>query len=167
MYWMALSKHEYQSYIDSLSHVERKKLEIENRTIDYVAPGEQQPEVDHKMEILNSRSGSSHDGFWRDANNGGHFSYLLSTDGKTDLSLMVRYWGAEWGGRKFSIYIDDDKLIEEDNTDRWNQSSFFDITYTIPGEMLAGKKNIRVKFEAVPNNTAGAVYYVRLLDRKN
>jgi uncharacterized protein len=166
MYWMALTKHEYQSYLDSLSHVERKKLEIENRTIDYVAPGEQQPEVDHKMEMLNSRSGSSHDGFWRDASNGGYFSYLLSTDGKTDLSLMVRYWGAEWGGRKFSIYIDNDKLIEEDNTERWNQSTFFDITYTIPGEMLAGKKNIRVKFEAAPNNTAGAVYHIRLLDRE-
>jgi DUF1680 family protein len=166
MYWMALSKHEYQSYLDSLSHIERKKLEIENRTIDYVAPGEQQPEVDHKMEILNSRSGSSHDEFWRDAGEGGYFSYLLSTGGKTDLSLMVRYWGAEWGSRKFSIYIDDNKLIEEDNTGRWNQSSFFDITYTIPGEMLVGKKNIRVKFEAVPRNTAGAVYHIRLLEKQ-
>jgi len=31
---------------------------------------------------------------------------------------MVRYWGAEWGSRKFEIYIDDELLITEDNTGR-------------------------------------------------
>lgn len=164
MYWMALSKSKYQSYLDSLSREENKKLAIQNRTIDYVAPGEQQPEVDHSMKHVNSRSGSSHDGFYRDAHEGGHFSYLLSTDGKTDLSLMIRYWGAEWGNRKFEIYIDDHKLVEEDNTGRWNQSRFFDVTYALPNEMIQGKKNIRVKFQALPQNTAGAIYYIRLLE---
>ncbi len=165
MYWMALSKNKYEAYLDSLSQVERKKLAIENRTIDYVAPGEQQPEVDHAMETQNSRSGSSHDGFWRDAAEEGHFSYLLSTEGKTDLRLMVRYWGAEWGGRKFAIYIDDELLVEEDNTGRWNQSRFFDITYAIPDKLISGKQHIRMKFKALPRNTAGAVYYIRLLER--
>ena len=51
---------------------------------------------------------------------------------KQDLSLLVRYWGAEWGNRKFDIYIDDEKLITEDNTGKWNQSKFQDIEYTIP-----------------------------------
>jgi uncharacterized protein len=166
MYWMALSRNKYQSYLDSLNQVEAKKLAIQNRTIDYVAPGEQQPEADHAMDLLNSRAGSLHDGFYRDASDGGHFSYLLSTEGKTDLSLMIRYWGAEWGNRKFAIYIDDHMLVEEDNTGRWNQSGFFDVTYPIPDEILRGKKNIRVKFKALPQNTAGAVYYIRLLDKE-
>ena len=78
---------------------------------------------------------------------------------------MVRYWGAEWGGRKFAIYIDDELLVEEDNTGRWNQSRFFDITYAIPDKLISGKQHIRVKFKALPRNTAGAVYYIRLLER--
>lgn len=163
MYWLALSKDEYKAYLDSLRQEETKKLAIQNRTIDYVAPGEQQPEVDHSMEHDKSRSGSAHDAFFREARDGGHFSYLLSTEGKTGLSLMVRYWGAEWGSRKFEIYVDDHKLVEEDNTGRWNQSKFFDITYPIPAEALNGKKSIRVKFQAAPGSTAGGVFYVRLL----
>ena len=33
----------------------------------------------------------------------------LATKGETDLTLLVRYWGYEWGNRKFDIYIDDEK----------------------------------------------------------
>ena len=75
---------------------------------------------------------------------------------------MVRYWGAEWGSRKFDIYIDDEKLVTEDNTGRWNQSQFQDIAYAIPDSMMKGKDHIRVKFQALPGNTAGPVYYIRL-----
>ena len=118
------------------------------------------------MEHSNSRAGSSHDGFWRDAGEGGHFSYKLATNGQTNLSLLVRYWGAEWGNRAFDIYIDEEKLIMENNTGRWNQSQFQDIEYAIPDAMLRGKTHIRVKFQALPQNTAGAVYYIRLLSGK-
>ena len=76
---------------------------------------------------------------------------------------MVRYWGAEWGNRKFDIYIDDQKLITEDNTGRWNLAAFKDVSYTIPESMVKGKSNIVVKFKALEGSTAGAVYYIRLL----
>ena len=102
--------------------------------------------------------------FWRDASNQGFFSYLMSTQGKTKLSLNVKYWGAEWGNRKFDIYIDDEKLLTVDNTQKWNQSNFQNEEYQIPEKMLTGKKAIRVKFQALPNNTAGAIYYIRLTE---
>ena len=166
MYWMALTNNQYSSYIDSIAVLEKEKLALQKRTIDFVAPGEQQPEADHDMQRTNSRSGNSFDEFWRDANNGGNFSYKLTTDGETDLSLIVRYWGAEWGSRKFDIYIDDEKLVTEDNTGKWNQSKFQNIEYKIPDAMIKDKNNVRVKFQALPGNTAGAVYYIRLV-RKN
>lgn len=166
MYWMALSETGYESYIDSLALSEKIKIDLQNRTVDYVAPGEQQPEADHFMEASGSTTGNNWDEFYRDARNKGFFSYQLSTGGQTALSLMVRYWGAEWGNRKFDIYIDDDKLIAEDNTGRWNQSRFFDVEYEIPESMLKGKDQIRVKFQAIPGNTAGGVYYVRLLKKE-
>ena len=76
---------------------------------------------------------------------------------------MVRYWGAEWGNRKFDLYIDDEKLFTEDNTGRWNRSTFIDVEYAIPDSMVKEKENIRVKFQSLPQHTAGGVYYVRLL----
>ncbi|MFN7117790.1 MAG: beta-L-arabinofuranosidase domain-containing protein [Saprospiraceae bacterium] len=163
MYWMALSSTDYQSYVDSIANLEKAKLLLQQRTVDFVATGEQQPEADHAMQNAQSRSGTFQDEFWRDASNGGYFSYQLASNGETDLTLRVRYWGAEWGSRKFDIYIDEAKLISEDNTGRWNQSKFHDIAYKIPNTMLQGKQHIRVKFQALPQNTAGAVYYIRLI----
>jgi uncharacterized protein len=166
IYWMALTSRQYKSYLDSLGTLEKEKLALQKRTIDFVAPGEQQPEVDHAMESDQSKAGSLHNEFWRDASNGGHFSYLLSTANEKDLSLMVRYWGAEWGNRDFEIYIDNEKLVKENNTGRWNQSKFIDVVYVIPDSMIQGKKHVRVKFQSLPQNTAGAVYYVRLLKKE-
>jgi hypothetical protein len=166
VYWMALSNTQYSSYLDSLANTEKEKIELEKRTIDFVAPGEQQPEVDHSMQQEKSRTGNRLDEFWRDANDGGYFSYRLSTKGETNLTVMVRYWGAEWGSRKFDIYVDDEKLMTEDNTGKWNQSRFFDVAYAIPDAMVTGKKDITIKFQALPKSTAGAVYYVRLVRDK-
>ena len=163
MYWLALTGSGYKTYLDSLADLEKEKLVLEKRTIDFVAPGEQQPETDHGMQKENSNTGNNLNHFWREAANGGYFSYDLVTGSKTNLSLFVRYWGAEWGNRKFDIFIDDEKLISEDNTNRWNQSMFKNIIYPIPDLMVEGKTHVRVKFQSLQGTTAGAVYFVRLI----
>ena len=163
MYWMALSNSGYRKYLDSIAILEKDLIALQKRTIDFVAPGEQQPEADHFMQKENSNAGNSMDAFWRDARGNGYFSYQLATGNEKKLSLLIRYWGAEWGNRKFEIYIDDKKLVTEDNTGKWNQSAFQDIEYSIPEEMINGKEKIRIKFQSLPGNTAGAVYYIRLL----
>jgi DUF1680 family protein len=165
MYWMALSNKQYHTYLDSITVLENQRLELQKRTIDFVAPGEQQPEADHSMQKQNSNTGNNQDEFWRDARNGGFFSYQLSTNNETGLSLIVRYWGAESGNRRFDIYIDDEKLVTEDNTGRWNRKNFQEVEYAIPDSMIKDKKQVRVKFQALSNNTAGAVYYIRLARR--
>jgi len=163
IYWMALSNGQYKSYLDSIAADEKEKIALDKRTIDFVTPGEQQPEVDHAMQHNQSHSGIANDKSFREAFNGGYFSYQLVTNGEKNLDLIVRYWGAEWGNRKFDIYFDDEKLILEDNTGRWNQSKFVDIIYHIPGSMLENKKSVRVKFQALDGNTAGGIYCVRLI----
>jgi len=167
MYWMALTSVQYRSFLDSIAADEKEKLALENRTIDFVAPGEQQPEADHRMQSSKSNSGNQLDEFWRDASNGGYFSYNLATKSETDLTLLVRYWGYEWGNRIFDIFIDNDKLISEDNTGRWYQSKFQDVVYNIPNSMVEGKDHIRLKFQAASGSKAGAVYTVRLLKQKD
>ena len=167
MYWMTLTNSQYKVYLDSLAAVEKEKLLLQQRTIDFVAPGEQQPEADHAMQRQNSNTGNNLDEFWRDARDGGYFSYNLATNKETGLSLAVRYWGNERGNRKFDIYIDDVKLATEDIIGKWNQQKFQYVEYSIPDSMVKGKENIRVKFHALPGNTAGAVYYIRLTRKKH
>jgi DUF1680 family protein len=166
MYWLALSNSGYKHYTDSLTKIESEKLALEKLTLDKVLPGEQQPEADHAMLSDKSNKGNNLNEFFREALDGGYFSYDLATKSETDLSLFVRYWGAEWGNRKFDIYIDDQKLITEDNTNKWNISMFRNIVYAIPNSMISGKTHVRVKFQSLQGTTAGAVYMVRLIRNK-
>jgi len=163
MYWLSLTNSGYKSYVDSIASVEKEKLALQKRTIDFVMPGEQQPEVDHAMQTEKSTKGNNLNEFSREARDGGFFSYDLATKSATNLSLFVRYWGAEWGTRKFDIYIDDQKLVTEDNTNRWNQSMFKNVVYAIPDAMIKGKSHLRVKFQSLQGTTAGAVYIIRLV----
>ena len=165
MYWLALSQDEYQQVLDSIAEIEKAELELQSRTIDEVAPGEQQPEVDHNLQSLNSYTGSHVNEFWRDARDGGFISYEFQTLGKSNLSLMVRYWGNETGSRTFDILIDDENLTTENITGKWNIAEFVNVEYPIPNSMIDSKDYITVKFQALDaTNTAGGLFYVRLLE---
>lgn len=166
IYWMALSGKQYAAYLDSLSADEKEKLELDNRTVSFVAPGEQQPEADHALQSDKSRKGTAHDQLYREAFDSGYFSYSLKTNKDTSLGLLVRYWAAEWGNRNFEIYIDEQKLITENNTNRWNQSKFLDIEYHVPADMLKNKDHIRIKFKALKDASTSPVYFIRLIREK-
>ncbi|MBS2096729.1 beta-L-arabinofuranosidase domain-containing protein [Carboxylicivirga linearis] len=168
MYWLTLTEDQYQDVLDSLAAAEQEALELQARTIDEVATGEQQPEVDHNMQTQNSYTGNYQNEFWRDARDGGFISYDLSTAGKSDLSLMVRYWGNESGSRSFNIYIDDELLITENVVGKWNVNEFVNQEYDIPNSMTSGKETITVKFQAInSSNVVGGLFYVRLLEPLN
>ncbi|MDD4970555.1 MAG: glycoside hydrolase family 127 protein [Paludibacter sp.] len=163
MYWLALNKTQYQTVVDSLANVQKAALELEARTIDKVAPGEQQPEVDHKLLSASSNTGNYQNEFWRDASSGGFVSYSMLTKKESDLSLMVRYWGNESGSRKFDILIDGAKLTTENIVGKWNKSTFMNVEYAIPNSMTAGKDTVTVRFQPVLGNVAGGLFYVRVL----
>jgi len=162
-YWMRLSPLQYVNYLDSVAKIETDKLNLDKRTVDFVAPGEQQPEVDHALRHENSRTGSNSDEFWRDAYNGGYFSYNMSTQSLSNLSLNVRYLFATTAGKKFEIYVDDQKLKVVDHTDEARKPGFYHEEYHIPAELLTGKQQVRVKFLSLPEKSTAPIYRVRLV----
>ena len=163
MYWLSMTPAEYVAYQESKQRAEAERLALDGRTVDYVNPGEQQPEADHFMESENSEKGNNNDEPWRHAMNGGYFSYKMKTGGADNLQLMVRYWGNESGRRTFDIYVDDQLLTTENIGGKWNVSEFKNVVYDIPAEYLKGKDSVRVKFQSRKNSHAGGIYNVRLL----
>ena len=164
MYWLALSEDNYKGYLDNLAKAEKERQALEDRTVDKVQPGEQQPESDHFMETDNSYVGNSNDVFYRDANDGHYFSYLMQTGGQTELSLRLKYWGVgEWKSHEFDILVDDVLIKEVNNTGKYRISEFKYETYPIPADVLKGKKQVRVKFVAKPRKQIGEIYEVRLV----
>uniref|UniRef100_UPI0025B717C9 DUF6805 domain-containing protein n=1 Tax=uncultured Muribaculum sp. TaxID=1918613 RepID=UPI0025B717C9 len=168
MYWLALSEKGYKEYLQKLADEEAERHALEARTIDKVMPGEQQPETDHRMETSRSEKGSTEGVFYRDARNGHHFSYLMKTNGETDLTLRLTFWGQdEWRTSEFDILIDDELMASADNTHRWRTTQFKTVDYAIPASMLNGKNEVRVKFQAHKGKQVGQIYGVRIIRNEN
>ncbi|MGF7138805.1 beta-L-arabinofuranosidase domain-containing protein [Roseimarinus sediminis] len=163
MYWMSVSREEYEKTIKELEEEEQDELALDRRTVDEVATGEQQPDADHAMEGDKTYTGVHNDEYYRDARNGGYFSYEMSSGRHTGLLLMVRYWGNEWGNRSFDILVDGSIIASENISGKWQLNDFINVEYEIPDHLLADKEMIKVSFRARAGNYAGGVFYLRLL----
>lgn len=166
MYWLALSENNYKGHLAQLAKAEQERQALEASTIDKVQPGEQQPETDHRMETDQSFTGNTNDCFWRDANNGHYFSYLMQTKGQENIALRLKYWGVgEWKSHEFDIFVDDVLVKSVNNTGKYRISEFKYEVYDIPAELLKGKTQVRVKFVAKPGKQIGEIYEVRLINK--
>lgn len=144
---------------------ERKQKELEEQrlealTIDYVAPGEQQPESDHFIKTENSNSGINGERHWRDAT--GWFSYELKDENNEAGRLRITYYGND-ANREFDILIDDMVLAEEHLKGEMGDD-FFNKDYILP-EKLAEKRNktLTIKFRAADGSRTAGIYGVRLM----
>lgn len=166
MYWLALSEDNYKGHLAQLAKAEQERQALEASTVDKVQPGEQQPETDHRMETDQSFTGNTNDCFWRDANNGHYFSYLMQTQGQENIALRLKYWGVgEWKSHEFDIFVDDVLVKSVNNTGKYRISEFKYEVYDIPAELLKGKTQVRVKFVAKPGKQIGEIYEVRLINK--
>lgn len=163
MYWMSMTKKDFDKFVQDKKDDEQRKIILDRRTIDAVKTGEQQPEVDHQIRSENSNRGVYQGEAWRDARNGGFFQYTMSTNGNTNLSLFIRYWGDEKGERRFNILIDNELIQSEDLSAKWHKAEFVNVEYKIPTALLKSKKQITVKFLSDTNSIAGSIYQIRLL----
>lgn len=173
IYWTKVTQSIYDSTdLDSIDYQEM----IDNITIDLVNPNEQQLEVEHKLQTINSYSDYFSDagkGF-REVRGEGYFSYEMKVDINKENYLLVTYWGSDreefCGGttikREFDIYADN-VLITEESLDEDRPYSLFDRCYSIPNEIIKEKSKIRIKFKSREcNKAAGKVFCVRIISKK-
>ncbi|WP_442845194.1 beta-L-arabinofuranosidase domain-containing protein [Leeuwenhoekiella sp. H156] len=152
---------------ESLSEMQRKLEEqqkaeayLRSITLDYVAPGEQQPESDHGFDSKDSNSGVHQNRHWRDAT--GWFSYDLRNKDALAKTLRITYYGKD-AGRKFDILVNG-QVIASPQFDGTQGNSFFEVDYDLPDELVAKSEILNVRFEAAPNSRTSGIYGVRLLN---
>ena len=161
IYWPVYTKEELATRKNELEKIERQRLALKEKTIDEVAPGEQQPESDHFFKGNKTRSGIHQNNFWRDAT--GWFSYLLNDKDNKAKVLRIEYFGLD-AGREFDIEMNGVLLatvsLIGDKGDR-----FYTVDYVVSDKIKALSKNGKhvLKFIAKKNSTAGGIYHVRLL----
>lgn len=162
IYWRAVGAADYERVVARLREEERARLALEARTLDAVAPGEQQPEVEHNLRSDGSTTGVTHGRRWREAT--GFFSYDLRTGGaRGPLDLRVTYLGGD-RGRRFEV-LAGDRAIASVSLDGRAPDRFEDVIYPVPADVVASAPGgvLTVRFAARPGSRTGGVYDVRLL----
>ncbi len=159
VYWPVYTKEEYNSQMEKIKKEEEAVMALEKRTIDKVAPGEQQPESDHFFKGEHTNSGLNGDRFWRDAT--GWFSYILNDKKAEAKILRIEYFGGD-AGRKFRIEMNGTLLAKVSLQP--NSEGFYQVDYPlyeIKSKISSGK--IELKFVAEEGSVAGGIYGVRLM----
>ncbi len=138
---------------------EKARLELQAKTIDQVAPGEQQPESDHFYKGEQAEAGLYNNRHWRHTR--AWFSYELNDKKQEAKTLRITYAGID-SGRKFEIQLNDVVIAKVESTG--NTQEFFTVDYAIPAELVKkAKGKYTLKFVATPGSIAGGIYGVRLL----
>jgi DUF1680 family protein len=161
IFWDLFTQDEWEALQEEYKRQEEYKLDLEARTIDFVQPGEMQPERDHNFRSGNSTPTRYNGRAGREAR-GSWFSFDMKVNPDDPNALVVDYWGGFPGNKTFDILVND-KLIATENISNKKDGEFIDVTYEIPEELTAGKFMVTVKFRAHEGHTAGPLYGVRIV----
>lgn len=166
MYWNQMTQEEWDAIKDEVIAEEQIMQHLNERTLDFVATGEQQSDAGHVLQG-DFEKGSYSGEFYIDALSGKWFSYQLATQGiKEKVSLMCRYHSAD-AGRIYTLSING-HIYKEIRLEPRLASGFYNVEYLIPEEMLEDKDgnvtdSITIKFEATGSTATPGIYYLRLL----
>lgn len=161
MYWELTSPQGLELRREKLAATEQTKLAYESATLDRVAPGEQQSEVEHEFKNEGSNTGFGEGRRWRGG--GRSLQFALDAHGATAATLEVTYWGSDTG-RSFDILVDGAKIGTENlNRNKWRK--FFQSRYPIPADVLAKANGRRlvVQLVARDGSSVGNIYDLRVL----
>ncbi|MFT3739350.1 MAG: glycoside hydrolase family 127 protein [Breznakibacter sp.] len=160
VYWQFTTADEVEAMKRQTAEKEVVRLALEARTIDFVAPGEQQPESDHRIQFEKSETGVHRDRHWRHAQ--GWFSYDMKQP-HTKAVLQLTFFGQD-RNRRFNILVNN-VVVMTVELDGSQGDTFFEKEIVLPAEVVGKSADgkINVRFEALSGSIAGGIYGVRLL----
>ncbi|HLP74429.1 MAG TPA: beta-L-arabinofuranosidase domain-containing protein [Bacteroidales bacterium] len=144
---------------DEYSAELKRMKELKEATIDFVQPGEMQPERDHNFKGEKTTPGSFKDRANRESR-GGWFSFDMKVNPTGANSIAVEYWGGFPGAKTFDVIVNKITIATENISEK-KEGKFITEVYKIPEELTIGRSKITVRFQAHPNNMAGPVFGVR------
>lgn len=136
---------------------------IPRDTIDYFIHGDARSEAAHHLsDLVNSGSGFAAMGPWRDAVNGGGFSFRMKVLPRAPIRLDLVFWGGDDGAREFDILVDGEKIGYE-VLHRDHPGTLFNRIIPIPSALTRGRTHVTVRLQARPGTMAGGLYGCRTL----
>jgi DUF1680 family protein len=160
MYWQLTTKEAIASRGERLAAEERVKQAREAATLDAVAVGEQQPEVEHGFTGEGVQTGEFQDRRWR---HGRWFQYTLDLRGVKAADLAVTYSGSDHS-RQFDV-LANGTLLATERSDGSRPGEFVEKRYPLPPAVIDAAKDghVIIRFAGRDGSLAGGVFDVRLM----
>lgn len=165
-YWDIYTPREWEERAASLAAEEEARRKLEAATVAFVQPGQMQSERDFNQRGGTTSPAQLRGRYGRRAAD--WFSFDLPADAAGPLELVVTYSTDERADRAFAVLVDGQKVGEQRIRRRSPQEKeeFFDVSYALPAEAVAGKDKVTVRFEGIEGLETGTVFGIRLV-RKN
>ncbi|UCH13177.1 MAG: glycoside hydrolase family 127 protein [Bacteroidales bacterium] len=161
IFWDLFTEEDWKSREANYKAQLKRKKELETLTVDFVQPGEMQPERDHNFKGERTYARSFKERRNREARSG-WFSFDMTILPDKPVNLVVEYWGGFPGSKTFDILVNGE-VIATENISNKKDGEFILIQYDIPENITRGKNKVTVKFESHPGNMAGPVFGVRMI----
>jgi len=158
LYWRQTDKAGLQALKKEKAKQEAEKLALLEKTVDYITPGRQQPEVEHNFRGGRTESGVHRGKHWRHAYD--WFSYELANPELQAKTLRLTFNGED-SGRTYDILIND-MLITTVKATGAAGPVFVEKDYPLP-DKLQRQKTLTIEFKAHEESMAGGIFGIRLL----
>jgi hypothetical protein len=149
VYWRVLSPERWAQREAEVARVEQELQEALENSLDHVAAGDVASESAHAVQATNSVSGMLSGRAWRQAGQGGGFSYRLSLGeaGPDAKLVLVCVFGARDRNRAFDILVDGVEIATPE-LDGAAPGEVRLETYALPADLVRGRDAITVRFQA-------------------
>jgi uncharacterized protein len=160
VYWDQFTPEQWRGREREYAAESELRRQREARTVDFVNPGDAPSERAHHVRGEKSGAGDFGDHLYRDAGEGGWFSWDLKTRPEEREDLVLTYWGEDHG-RQFDILVDGEKLATERLTAS-HPGVYFDAVYPLPAALTKGKEKLTVRIQG-GQTWVGGVFGVRVM----
>lgn len=160
VYWDFFSKEEWIENREEYKAENDRIAKFEKITEDHVRVGEQQPEVDHHFKGYNTKSGNFEGKKWRDAKDGGWFSYEMKVEPKNRNILLINFLDDNNEIQEFNVFVNNVQ-IEPFNVIKNNSIKSGEKYYRIPKKLIKFKKNVTIKIHS--NTYSGKIFDLRII----
>jgi len=147
VYWRVLTPPAWEQDQATVAAVAKQWTELQAAALDFVFPGDERSEGGHRFKGKGTDTGIVSGRSWREAQNGGFFSYELEPKGQAGPLALVCAYGSRDMARNFEIYVDGQKIAAPQPDGRAPGPIFIE-RYDLPVAATAGKSSVTVKFEA-------------------
>ncbi len=162
-YWDIFTPEEWEGRAAAQAAAEEARRKLEAATVAFVQPGQMQSERDFNQRGGTTSPAQLRGQYGRRAAD--WFSFDLPVDTAGPLALVVTYSTDERADRAFAVLVDGLEVGERRIARRAPQEKedFFDVTYALPIEAVAGKDKVTVRFEGIEGLETGTVFGIRLV----